>query len=91
MVSFVSGNDVLGLRKLVLRVTTGSKSLDELLGGGLESQSITEVFGEFRTGKTQLCHTLCVTSQLPKDQGGLEGKVAIIDTEGSLYGFNAIT
>lgn len=45
--------------------------------------SITEVFGEFRCGKTQLCHTLCVTSQLPKDMGGCEGKVAYIDTEGT--------
>lgn len=45
--------------------------------------SITEVFGEFRCGKTQLCHTLCVTAQLPKDMGGAEGKVAYIDTEGT--------
>lgn len=45
--------------------------------------SITEVFGEFRTGKTQLAHTLCVTSQLPLEQGGGNGKVAFIDTEGT--------
>jgi RecA/RadA recombinase len=43
-------------------------------GGGIESLSITEVFGEFRTGKTQLCHTLCVTSQLPTEMGGGNGK-----------------
>jgi meiotic recombination protein DMC1 len=41
------------------------------------------VFGEFRTGKTQLAHTLCVTSQLPLEQGGGNGKVAYIDTEGT--------
>jgi RecA/RadA recombinase len=75
---------------MVSKVSTGSKALDELLGGGIESQSITEIFGEFRTGKTQLCHTLCVTAQLPKDQGGLEGKVILIDTEGTLYAFGFV-
>jgi len=47
------------------------------------TMSITEVFGEFRCGKTQLSHTLCVTTQLPKEMGGGEGKVAYIDTEGT--------
>lgn len=45
--------------------------------------SITEVYGEFRTGKSQLCHTLCVTTQLPRAHGGADGKVAFIDTEGT--------
>lgn len=49
--------------------------------GGIETGSITELFGEFRTGKTQLCHQLCVTCQLPFDQGGGEGKALYIDTE----------
>jgi meiotic recombination protein DMC1 len=57
--------------------------MDDMLGGGVQTMSITEVFGEFRCGKTQLSHTLCVTSQLPKDVGGAEGKVAFIDTEGT--------
>ena len=47
----------------------------KLLAGGMESMSITEAFGEFRTGKTQICHTLCVTSQLPTSMGGANGKV----------------
>ena len=64
-------------------VTTGSTELDALLKGGIETGSITEIFGEFRTGKTQLCHTLCVTSQLPMEQGGAEGKAMYIDTEGT--------
>lgn len=51
--------------------------------GGIETGSLTEIFGEFRTGKTQLCHTLCVTCQLPLDQGGGEGKALYIDTEGT--------
>lgn len=50
---------------------------------GVQSQAITEVYGEFRTGKTQLCHTACVTVQLPQDMGGASGKAAYIDTEGT--------
>jgi len=57
--------------------------LDGILSGGIETGSITEIFGEFRTGKTQLCHTLCVTCQLPLDDGGGEGKALYIDTEGT--------
>ena len=54
---------------------TGGKQLDALLGGGIETGSITEFFGEFRSGKTQLMHTLCVTSQLSRESGGAEGRV----------------
>jgi DNA repair protein RAD51 len=70
-------------RKRITRITSGSKQLDNLLGGGFEANSITELFGEFRTGKTQICHTLCVTCQLPKSDGGGEGKAIYIDTEGT--------
>lgn len=55
--------------------------MDKLLGGGIESMSITEVFGEFRTGKTQLAHTLCVTTQMPGNNGYTGGKVVYVDTE----------
>ena len=97
-------------RQGVFSVSTGSKALDLVLGGstpiessvrlmagGIRSMSITEVYGEFRCGKTQLCHTMCVTAQLPRDMGGAEGKVplnrpmlnfsqvAYIDTEGKLF------
>ncbi|RHZ61908.1 hypothetical protein Glove_345g50 [Diversispora epigaea] len=64
-------------------ITTGSNELNKLLGGGIESGSITELFGEFRTGKSQLCHTLAVTCQLSVDNGGAEGKCIYIDTEGT--------
>jgi DNA repair protein RAD51 len=64
-------------------VTTGSRNLDYLLEGGIESGSITEFFGEFRTGKTQLMLNLCVTAQLSKSKGGGEGKVLFIDSEGT--------
>ncbi|KAK9137472.1 hypothetical protein Sjap_008066 [Stephania japonica] len=61
---YVTGSDVLMRRKSVIRITTGSQALDELLGGGIETLQITEAFGEFRSGKTQLAHTLCVSTQV---------------------------
>ncbi|KAH7080007.1 meiotic recombination protein-like protein dmc1 [Paraphoma chrysanthemicola] len=67
-------------RKRVLKISTGSKQLDTVLGGGFQTMSISEVFGEFRCGKTQLSHTMSVIAQLPKDMGGAEGKVAYIGT-----------
>lgn len=70
-------------RSELISISTGSKQLDTLLGGGIETGSITEIFGEFRTGKSQLCHTLAVTCQLPIDMGGGEGKCLYIDTEGT--------
>lgn len=70
-------------RKEIVMVTTGSREVDKVLGGGIETGSITELFGEFRTGKSQLCHTLCVTCQLPISQGGAEGMALYIDTEGT--------
>jgi DNA repair protein RAD51 len=70
-------------RSQIIQITTGSKELDKLLNGGFETGSITELFGEFRTGKSQLCHTIAVTCQLPIDTGGAEGKCLYIDTEGT--------
>jgi len=80
-ISFVRADELLKMREHVLRLTTGSKSLDGLLGGGLETQTITEFFGEFGSGKSQVCHQLCVNVQLPDGQGGLNGGVLYIDTE----------
>jgi DNA repair protein RadA len=79
--NFKTGKELLEKRSEVGRLTTGSKILDELLGGGLETQSIIELFGEFGSAKTQIAHQLCVTVQLPKDQGGLKGHAFFIDTE----------
>lgn len=78
---FVTGTSCLQQRQRVTKITTGSSALDQLLGGGIESMSITEAFGEFRTGKTQIGHTLCVTCQLPLNMGGGNGKAIYIDTE----------
>ncbi len=78
---FESGTTLLERRKKLGRVTTGARSLDELLGGGVETQAITEFSGEFGSGKTQLGHQIAVNVQLPVDQGGLAAEVVYIDTE----------
>ncbi|KAF6255447.1 putative DNA repair protein rad51 [Scenedesmus sp. NREL 46B-D3] len=80
---FTTASIVAEQRAELIKVTTGCKELDNILEGGIETGSITEMYGEFRSGKTQLCHTLCVTCQLPIDMGGAEGKALYIDTEGT--------
>src|SRR3712207_5173013 len=80
---FTTADVELEKRKSLLRCSTGAKSLDELLLGGIETQAITEFYGEFGSGKSQICHTLCVTAQLPVEQGGLGGGAILIDTEGT--------
>jgi len=82
-IGFKLAEDIWEHRKNIARVTTNSQELDDLLGGGLETGCVTEFFGEFRTGKTQIMHQLCVNVQLPKEQGGLEGRALYIDTEGT--------
>ena len=62
---FTTATEMHMRRSQIIQVSTGSKELDKLLQGGIETGSITELFGEFRTGKSQLCHTLAVTCQLP--------------------------
>jgi len=80
-ITFVRGDELVELRKNVGKLTTGCSSLDRLLNGGIETQSLTEFYGEFGTGKSQICHQLCVTTQLPKEMGGLDGSTLYIDTE----------
>ena len=80
---FVTADFVLEKRKSMLRCFTGSKSLDELLLGGIETQAVTEFYGEFGSGKSQICHTLCATASRPRSEKGLEGAVIYIDTEGT--------
>ena len=80
---FVPALEVLEMRKNMIRCTTGSRELDRILGGGVETGAITELIGEFGSGKTQICFTLAVTAQLPVEEGGLSGNVCAIDTEGT--------
>jgi len=82
-IGFKSAEAVWEHRKHIAKITTGSQELDDLLGGGIETGCVTEFFGEFRTGKTQIAHQLCVNVQLPREQGGLEGRALYIDTEGT--------
>ena len=78
---FETGQDILERRKTITKLTTGSKAFDELIGGGVESQSIMEFFGEFGSSKTQVCFQLAVNATLPEEKGGLDSDVIIIDSE----------
>ena len=80
---FESADVLAEKRKLVGRITTGSRELDTLIGGGIETQSITEVYGKMASGKSQWCFQTAVTVQLPKERGGLEGGCLYIDSENS--------
>lgn len=80
---FVTADAALEKRKSMLRCSTGSIALDDLLLGGIETQAVTEFYGEFGSGKSQICHTLCATARQPIAVGGLDGGVIYIDTEGT--------
>jgi DNA repair protein RadA len=80
---FVTADSALEKRKAMLRCSTGSRALNELLLGGIETQAVTEFYGEFGSGKSQICHTLCAIATQPVEAGGLDGGVIYIDTEGT--------
>jgi DNA repair protein RadA len=79
--SFITATELYKKRLNIERISTGSKNLDELLGGGIETGAITEIYGEFGSGKTQICHTTAVLVQQKKEKGGLEGGIIYVDTE----------
>jgi DNA repair protein RadA len=78
---FETGSDVLQRREQIGKLEWLVPEVDEMLGGGVETQSITEVYGEFGAGKSQVTHQLAVNVQLPREQGGLEGSAIFIDSE----------
>ncbi|MFB6174180.1 MAG: DNA repair and recombination protein RadA, partial [Halobacteriales archaeon] len=78
---FETGANVLERREQIGKLTWGVPEVDELLGGGVETQSITEVYGEFGAGKSQVTHQLVVNVQLPGEHGGLEGSAIFVDSE----------
>jgi DNA repair protein RadA len=80
---FVSATVIYKRRQDIGKISTDTNALDMLFDGGIETQAVTEVYGEFGSGKTQFCHTMCVNVQKPKDEGGLDGGVLYIDTEGT--------
>ena len=79
--TFMRADELIKMRQDVQRLTTGSKAIDELVGGGLETQTITEFYGEYGVGKSVLCHQLAVNAQLPLERGGLNGAALYLDTE----------
>ncbi|MHA1267820.1 MAG: DNA repair and recombination protein RadA [Candidatus Helarchaeota archaeon] len=82
-INFKSAKEIWKRQQEILKITTGCNKLDNLLGGGIETGSITEFFGEYATGKTQLAHQLCVTVQLPPEKGGVNSAALFIDAEGT--------
>ncbi|WP_458208478.1 DNA repair and recombination protein RadA [Haladaptatus sp. NG-SE-30] len=78
---FETGTQVLERRERIGKLSWQIDEVDELLGGGVETQSITEVYGEFGAGKSQVTHQLAVNVQLPREQGGLGGSTIFIDSE----------
>jgi len=82
-IEFETGETALKEREQLGKITTGSESLDALIGGGVETKAITEVYGRFATGKSQLAFQLCVNVQLPQEKHGLDGNALFIDTEGT--------
>lgn len=77
---FITANQIYEKRKSEYRISTGSKNLDDLLGGGIEPRAITELYGEYGTGKTQICHTLCLTVQQDEAEDNIY-RALYIDTE----------
>ena len=80
-IKFIKGDELVKLRKETTQMTTGCRSLDRLLEGGLDTKSITEFYGEFGSGKSQMCQQLAITVQLPVEKGGLDGACLYLDTE----------
>ena len=81
--TFITARDLLEREKTRMRCTTGSRAFDSLLAGGVETQAVTELVGEYGVGKTSVCFKLCVTAQQPPEEGGLGGRVLFFDTEGT--------
>lgn len=81
MAGFRTGKEVLNERKKIQRISTGSSEFDELLGGGVETQSVCEAYGPYGSGKTQLAHHLAVSVQGPEENGGINKEAIYIDTE----------
>ena len=80
-IGYEKATEVLKRRELIGKISTGSKNLNNLLGGGIETQSVTEMFGQFGSGKTQIAFQLAVNVQRPVEDGGLNGNCLFLDAE----------
>jgi DNA repair protein RadA len=76
---FSSAEKMLERRGKLVRFSTGSQSFDSFLGGGIETQALSEIAGEFGSGKSQLCYTLCATANVQNKDNG----IIFVDTENS--------
>jgi DNA repair protein RadA len=74
---FSTAEDILEVRKNLIKFTSGSQAFDLFLGGGIETQALTEIAGEFGSGKSQLCYTICVTA----NGGSPDNGIIFVDTE----------
>ncbi len=82
-IGFISADKILERKQKALRLTTGSKAFDSILAGGIETQAITETYGQFGVSKSQLAFQLAVNVQLPIEKGGLDKNCLFIDSEGT--------
>ncbi len=80
-IGFESADKILKRKLSAAKITTGSENLNRILGGGVETQALTEAYGQFASGKSQLAFQLAVNVQLPKEKGGLGKNCLFIDTE----------
>jgi DNA repair protein RadA len=78
---FESGEEIMEKRNSVIKISTGSANLDLLFDGGIETGAITECYGQYGSGKSQIAHVLAVQCQLPLEKGGADGVAVFIDTE----------
>jgi len=80
-IGFETADQILERRALIHRLSSGSEEFNKLIGGGVETQAITEAYGKFGSGKSQLAFQLAVNVQKPEGEGGLGGGCLFIDTE----------
>jgi DNA repair protein RadA len=80
-IGFESADKIMKRKLAAAKITTNVDAMNKLLGGGVETQAITEAYGQFASGKSQLGFQLAVNVQLPKDKGGLGKRCLFIDTE----------
>ncbi|HLC59379.1 MAG TPA: DNA repair and recombination protein RadA [archaeon] len=82
-IGFLTADKILERKLQALKLTTGSKAFDNILGGGIETQAITETYGQFGSSKSQLAFQLAVNVQLPIEKGGFAKNCMFIDSEGT--------
>jgi DNA repair protein RadA len=78
---FETGEELLKKRQNIQKISVGNESFNKLMGGGFETSAITEAYGNYGSGKTQIGHILSVNVQKSIEDGGADGVAVYIDTE----------